>query len=487
MESTWHTCAVVACVLGLGACVEDPGPVGSGTTQTETTGIPMLETGTETSGEVTSTTEPPFPDLSGGWETDTEPDPPCGGGDGCKEIDLLFVIDNSGTMAQAQAQLAAVMPLLFEQLLALQDENGLDLEPDVNIMFTTTDLDHPLCQTTQPEGYSPSNGGPRNEPCIERLDDFTGLGDDPLEVPEICEASCPIAVGPVDPFVHFANTLASLTNVPGNNIPGALGCLAPQGINGCGYEAPLEAMIQGINPTAAWNTDTKPFIREGATLAIVILSDEYDCSVRTPDGYAYFTDPRQTEFWQDDPDTGTKTAASSAVCWNAGVDCGAPDNQGVYADCDAVDYGVLHPTNRYINYLRDELIDDQGKEVVMLGILGVPPVTEHAELPPYEPLTGGVADLVYRDWLEADILPDDPGTPATKTFEFGVGPGCTGKDGMGGFDIQATPPARIREVCEALDGDDEVRCCLESICDDDYSAAITCLTGMIQTAVVSPG
>ena len=43
-----------------------------------------------------------------------------------------------------------------------------------------------------------------------------------------------------------------LTNVPGNNVEGALSCIGPQGINGCGYEAPLEAMLQAINPGAAF-------------------------------------------------------------------------------------------------------------------------------------------------------------------------------------------------------------------------------------------
>ena len=43
---------------------------------------------------------------------------------------------------------------------------------------------------------------------------------------------------------------------------------------------------------------------------------------------------------------------------------------------------------------------------------------------------------------------------------------------------------RIREVCESLNTVDEegqelIRCCIESICDTDFSAAIGCLTGII--------
>jgi hypothetical protein len=51
---------------------------------------------------------------------------------------------------------------------------------------------------------------------------------------------------------------------------------------------------------------------------------------------------------------------------------------------------------------------------------------------------------------------------------------------------------RIKQVCEALnienaDGTTDVRCCIESICDDDFSNAINCLTGIIQESIVAPG
>ncbi len=40
-------------------------------------------------------------------------------------------------------------------------------------------------------------------------------------------------------------------------------------------------------------------------------------------------------------------------------------------------------------------------------------------------------------------------------------------------------------MCESLDyeenGERQVRCCIESICDEDFSKAIDCLTGILQT------
>ena len=471
----------------------------TGITQTNTNTTPGDGDGDPTgdgdpSGDGDPTTTGPLLDI--GNETDTIGPGGCASGDGeCGLIDLLFVIDNSGTMGEEQVNLSANFPLLIQRLQMLTDNEGNPLNPDVNIMVTTTDMGHPQCTPFQPDGYAPAQGSPQEVACIDRLDDFTGLGSNAPSVPEACTNGCPVKVEPADPFIHFSGDPmgAFTTNIPGNNVSGALSCLGPQGINGCGYEAPLESMLQAINPGAAWNTGAKPFLRDGSILAIAIITDEADCSVRSPDGYAFFTNPMQNTYWEINPEAGMKTQATSAVCWNAGVDCGAPDGNGVYADCNSIDTGVLHPKTRYENYLKDELIAAQNREVIMLGILGVPPVTAHNDMPPFEPTAGGVDALVYRQWRDGpypagDILPteDDDVTAATKEFEFGVGPGCTGEDGMGGFTGQAIPPVRVKEVCQSLNEGDKVRCCIESICDDDFSDAIGCLTGIIQSVIDPP-
>ncbi len=422
-------------------------------------------------------------DMSGG-EDESETDQPndeCGELGTCNKIDLLFVIDNSGTMGEEQLALPASMPTLLNALQALVDEQGNPLEPDVNIMFTTTDLDHPLCTPFQPDGYMPALGAPRRDACIDRLDDFEGLGSNSPSIPEACTEYCPIAVEPADPFIHLKGPMATDTNVPGNDVLGAMQCLAPQGINGCGYESPLEAMMQAINPAAPWNQGNKPFMRDDATLAVVIVTDEEDCSVKAPEGHDYFTDQLLNTFWEVNPDTGSKTQATSAVCWNAGVECTGLDQDGVYEECHAVDHDVLHPLERYLAYLRTDLIVDANKEVVMLGLLGVP-------------VQGGVDSLVYRQWQDGpypggDMLPEaieDGDTAAIKQFEFGIGPGCTGVDGMGEFTGQAIPPVRIKEVCQGLDEGDHVRCSIQSICGADYSGAFERLASMIQQAALPP-
>jgi hypothetical protein len=433
------------------------------------------------------------------------PDPTgagCGDVDlGCTDqIDLLFVIDNSGTMAEEQQNLARNLPRLVERLENLQDASGTAISPDVQIMVTTTDVGNPACTPHEPDGYEPADGAPTTTGCNSRIEHFTGLGSNPPSLPEACTSVCPTDIEPEDAFIAFGPDHDNVPDVAPRDVDGngtldspvaqALACIGPQGIDGCGYEAQLESMMQALDPSAPWNNGARPFLRDGALLAIAIVTDEVECSVLD---WSIMQDDVYREV---NPETGGKEA-SSAICWNAGVECNGPDAGGIYSDCVSKDDGKLQPTSRYIDYLVEELRGRQRKEVIMLGILGVPEVTAHDEDPPHQPIAGGADDLVVRNWedgeygMGGDILPAEwaAGVHAEdKQFEFGIGPGCTGQDTSGAFTGQATPNTRVTEVCRALDstdanGTEQVRCCIESICDDDFSAAIDCLTGLIGDSI----
>ena len=83
------------------------------------------------------------------------------------------------------------------------------------------------------------------------------------------------------------------TTGPGDDVAGAFSCIAGLGINGCGFEQPLEAALKALSP-AAPNASTgaayRPptffrntfghgdgandgFVREGTLLAVVVVSD----------------------------------------------------------------------------------------------------------------------------------------------------------------------------------------------------------------------
>ncbi|MEZ4385701.1 MAG: hypothetical protein R3A79_30560 [Nannocystaceae bacterium] len=487
------------CALGLVAGLGLVGCGDSGNADDSTSSASAVTVtvtaGTLTSGATgmgsTSAASDATSDSGGGDKLDLGDDmvPGCGSGDGqCNLLDLLFVIDNSGTMGEEQINLAANFPLLVDRLSNLKDSKGKLISADINIMVTTSDMGHPACAKYQKDDYAPAEGSPINTPCTQRLERFTSL-DGKKSIPEACTNACG-GVAPDGPFIHYKVNGAS--NVPNDDIAGALSCIGLQGIDGCGYEAQLESMMQALDPSAEWNEGPFPFLRDGAVLAIVMVTDEADCSVLAPNGYDFFDDEKTgdanySQYWNSDPKDGEKKV-TSAVCWNGGVNCIDGDNDGIYENCSAADKGVLHASAaRYTKLLRDVLIDGQHKEVIMLGILGIPEVTAHNPEPPYEPTAGGVKDLVYRQWNDGDILPGDGGTAATKQFEFGIGPGCTGLDGEGNYTGQAIPPVRIKEVCESLNDGDKIRCCMESICDDDFSPAIECLSGLLQETFAPQG
>ncbi|HWB81657.1 MAG TPA: hypothetical protein VG755_42135 [Nannocystaceae bacterium] len=493
-------CDGVIAALAVVAGCSGPSPAAS-TTAAETSGISTSATSSE-SGAVESSSG----GTSTGVNLDSLPDTGnlgCAGDGHCTAIDLLFVIDNSGTMGEEQLNLAANFPLLVDQLQNLTDEEGNPINASVNVMVTTTDFGHPLCTKYQKDDYTPRRGAPVYEGCNARKNRFTGLGDnDPLVVEEACTTNCPVDIAPGDQFLWFDGDGNSNSPDPAK----ALACIGPQGIDGCGYEAPLETMLQALNPESCWNDPgnpecqadpewshfDKPFLRPDAMLAIVIVTDETDCSVASPDGYGYFTQATHNEYWETNPHTGEKSQ-SSAICWNAGVTCTGPDAEGNYGECVSAVNDVLHPTARYVEYLK-YLAEKDEKEVVMLGILGVPEVTQHNPAPPYEPTMGGVYDLEYRRWQESDIPPAEAMSGVEvedKVWEFGdIAPGCSNDRGLAIF------PTRVQEVCQSLDVpdnpateeiDNEVHCCIESICSSDFSPAVRCLTGAISKTIPEVG
>ena len=431
----------------------------------------------------------------------------CDSNGNCNLIDLLFVIDNSGTMGEEQLNLARNFPLLIQQLEALEDAGGSVVGADVNIMVTTTDFGNPLCKPFAT--YGPEQGAPVASACVKRLERFTGL--EQINAPVYEEACTEVCASPgIEPLdgdliIHFDGESDNVPPVPPADINGdgiddspvaqTLACIGPQGIDGCGYESPLEAMMQALNPLSPWNCAAdeddpdacpngsvdRPFMREGAVLAVAIITDEFDCSVRD---YSIMTNGAYFASLEGEK------LPSSALCWNAGVACNGPDANGVYVNCRSDDDDLaLHPLSRYTDFLTGYVREGLGKEVLMLGILGVPPVTAYNPDPPHEPIAGGVHDLEYRRWRDSDLSVEDEMQGFDVDFQqwsFGIGPGCVATDG-GEVVARAVPPVRVKEVCEALNYDDRVRCCIESVCDDDFSAAIGCLTDVLQSVFVPVG
>jgi hypothetical protein len=391
---------------------------------------------------------------------DTDDDPTntggevsCDGQPSNKNIDVLFMIDDSGSMAEKQLALAANLDAFIEVL-----EKA---DMSYRIAFTTSDNGNPLCPT---HVKAPEGGRFVLSSCRERLDHFVFPTIPPVDATDAaCLDICPhesIAITPTTTN-HDSTSMArpwieridGETNLPaGMSVVEALRCFAPMGVAGCGYEEQLESVYKALRRAEDPTQQEYGFLRDDATLAIVLVTDEADGSYnRAPYGNFGPYDPDGNKvFWSDS----SANFPTSAVSWNAGVEClgsGSPytDCQPQHHDIDgnvisaaqAPTSAVLHPVSRYTSLL--DAYAATGKRVVVLGMLGVPPGYESG------------TPLVYRD------APEHPDF----MLSFGIGPGCESPlslPGMEPYEAFAVPPVRQREFVESFPGK------IYSICEADY-------------------
>jgi hypothetical protein len=255
----------------------------------------------------------------------------------------------------------------------------------------------------------------------------------------------------------WIESIEGRTNLPaGVSATQALECVGPQGLDGCGFEAPLESMWKALDRMATAGDPAFGFMRPTAILSVVHVTDGTDCSFN-PDWEAIFLPESDRVFWSD-PEAEAPTAA---VCWNAGVVCDGEtspyescraanlDIEGNEVESNAEERAVLHPVRRYVDRLRDLETDKQtitpDQEVLVSIIAGV----------------GSDGRVVYEDAL------DDPAFQQ----DFGIGPGCEGADGP------AVPPVRLLELAEVFQVGDQQN--VFSACDDDYSPALTAIAEAI--------
>jgi len=370
-------------------------------------------------------------------------------------VDILFVIDNSGTMSEEQAQVNEEIEALIDPLI----EAGLSLR----IGITTTDAGNPQCSKAS---TTPENGALVLSSCLERValgdfdfdgtdppidgapscTDYCGLGDSELQVEPTATAEDPTPAP--RPWVEVEGADSNVGEV---GVVNALRCFLPMGVNGCGFESPLEAMHKALLRSDVAGEVNFGFLREEARLVIVMVTDETDCSYNES-----YKDIFQTNkvFWNspDDP------KPSSAVCWRAGVSCvGSPPNRECFAENHDISgssgasdsSAVLHPLSRYTDLLTELAASKGSASAVELHLIaGVPE---------------GYADGASIEYSE--------GSSPEFVDNFGIGPGCVSAV-LGG----AVPSVREREVAEALAGGGRP---VYSICASSYVPAFDAIVASI--------
>jgi hypothetical protein len=380
-----------------------------------------------------------------------------GGGDGHafgfqenRNIDILLVVDNSGSMGPTQAKLSAAL----DELVTVLEDPRVDANYRIAVTSTDNGLDGWCDASTIDAGRLLLSS------CLDRPGEFEGDAGDAFELAcsDLCSLTneeleiLPTATHRSDGQMAVRPWLERLEGQ--RNLPDtvstldALRCIVPQGVDGCGFESPLESQYLAFERSGTPGDPAEGFHRPFARLAILHLTDEADCSVN-PEWPVIFEEGGNQVFWSnlslDHP--------TSGVCWNAGVECEsnpfiegldcAPANKdqlGQFVE-DPED-AVMRPMRRYI----DQIVEKQSlvseillDRVTILRVIGG--IDEH----------GGVT-----------YSADDGPIPGF-TEEYAVGPGCVTS---GGEPHGAVPPVRLATLVDRFDGQGS------SICADDLGGAV---------------
>ncbi|MFT5353781.1 MAG: hypothetical protein ACI9KE_000981 [Polyangiales bacterium] len=340
------------------------------------------------------------------------------------KVDLLFMIDNSGSMSQEQASLASEIPNLVTTLASgVSGDRTFPAVRDLRVGVVSSDM---------------GTGGFTIPTCNE-----PNFGDDGILNRAVMGGGCMAIAGGAPPFLGFrpadgGNAAEFATQVA---------CIADLGTQGCGFEQQLDAVLKALTPQAGTIPSTgapvafvngsrghgdganEGFLRDDSLLAIIMLTDEDDCSASNPDLFnrdsAMFTDP------------------------DLNLRCSR------YAD------QAVHPISRYV----EGLLALRSPDLLVFGaIVGIPedlaPGTD--EPTPWDLLVG---DESVRD--PRMIERPDPMMPSQLT------PACA-VVGRG----EAYPGLRIARVARALE-EAEASAVIQSICQDDYGPALDLIINKI--------
>lgn len=406
--------------------------IGCGPKAASTTELGGTDTGgnQDPSVELTTTDSEP---QSG--STDTSPVDPS------QAVDILFVIDNSATMGEEQLALVTGV----NGLLAPFELAGMD----VRVAVTTTDNGSQWCLG---DGVNaPEAGRFVASSCRSRLNEFEapfGAGAE-YACTDVCD------VEQLDlPNAWLEGESLNIDN---------LRCALPQGINGCGFESQLEVLWKSLLRTEDPQQPEFGFVRDGAHLMVIIVSDEADCSFNPVHEDTVFGPDGNKVFWSL-PDT--QFAPTSAVCWNAGVECSG--DPSAYTSCIPQDKDVngvpaatpsdaaLLPLDKYTDALAALRAQKQatGGEVFVFGILGVP------------------TDYPQTGILQYSGVDNAPDADSSVTLN-GIDPGCSSESGTG------VPPVRMRQLIEEAEVTQQGA--IHSICATDFEPSLAAMAQRVAT------
>ena len=348
------------------------------------------------------------------------------------ELDLLLMVDDGPSMAEAQAALAAELPGFLQAL-----TTGEVREPDTGALLYS----FPPVRSLRVGVISGDmgTGGFSVPTCGDRR-----FGDDGrlatrgnVALDSRCMASYPS-------FLEFERDPSATDEREAARIAQLgvdLGCVARLGTSGCTFQQPLDAVLKALTPASSSLTfqegtpgngdvnrvdgagfpddiaDDDAFVRDTSMLVVIALTDQDDCSTFEPDLY----NPASTRF----------TGDLRLRCFNF------PE--------------AVYPLSRFRDGLRALRPGNPGL-LLFAPIVGVPP----------DLLSSPRRESVDHEAILADPRMQEVVDPANDTR---LAPSCEGPGGP------ALPPRRMVTLAQELE-EVGVATSLQSLCTSDFSPAL---------------
>ena len=357
-----------------------------------------------------------------------------------ENVDLLFVVDDSGSMQEEQSELIGQIPRLV-RILATGDsglDGTIDFHPARSIHVGIVSSDMGVALATNVSSCA------------------TGDGDDGLL--RVGSTRCAMTQrGPVLEFTQGDDAATFASDV---------GCAANLGVSGCAEEQPLESMLKALSPSSpqVWTIpsyaaptfidgsghggdgDTNGgFIRADSVLAIILISDENDSSTTDPHLFA--------------PDDPTYRSGNLA-------------QRGFYFP------NSLTPVERYVQGLL--ALRQRPGHLVFGAIVGVPPEAVHARMTPDEllalPEMEERIDPLREDRLIASCrgpFQTDGAYPGRRAIEVARGLAAAGAGTTIGSICDASFESSLDEIIQRV-GEAFRGTCLPRPLGTDATGRVTC-------------
>ena len=246
------------------------------------------------------------------------------------DVDILFLIDNSGSMAEEQSSLRANFGKFMDVLATI--EGGM---PNVHIGVATSNLGQ-----SAGDGVGNASFGAG---CV-------GTGDDGAL------RTAPSVTGRF--IIDEESSAGARTKNYAGTLGDAFSALADVGTGGCGIEQHLGAVKRALS-----SPSNAGFLRENAKLAVIFIADEDDCSLAHKSLFEGATDGTAVNF----------------RCTQQGIECdggGDLTTPGLRTECQPKpDSAYLAEVDSYVDYLKS-LKRNPASDLIVAGIVGDPDPVE---------------------------------------------------------------------------------------------------------------